>query len=482
MGLLDEVLRYQQLKFCTPLNYLLLCYPFLVSELSQMARRVFRETLAALDPARAVRRAARWQGDALDIAGQRIQAPPSRPVYAVALGKAARLMAQTLDEILGPRLAGGVISLPESEARLITPGAGRDWGRWQIFGGGHPLPNAESWRAAQAAFALLRRADAERAVVIFLISGGGSAMMELPRDERLTLAELKKINRALVECGATIAEINAVRRALSAVKGGGLARAAPRAEQISLIISDTNPGDFASVASGPTCAPRPGDPQAAEVLSRYNLWDTMPPPAAAALRRTAETQPVPNGARVVLLDQNDALAAASGSAEKLGFAAEIAGEIVEQPVEVGVKMLLERLLEQMRKHAGAAVGVLSAGEFSCPVRGVGQGGRNSETALRMTLLLHEHQVKLEGWQVAFLSAGTDGVDGNSPAAGASCAPDTVTRAAAMGLDASQFLANSDSYSFFNSLGDALETGPTGTNVRDVRILLARQHTSQYHLR
>ena len=134
--------------------------------------------------------------------------------------------------------------------------------RWRVFAGGHPLPNQESLDAAQAAFDLLRRADEEHALVVFLISGGGSAMIEWPRDERITLADLREANRQLVSCGASITEINAVRRAFSAVKGGKLGALAPNADQITLIISDTNPGDEASVASGPTLPPPANSPQA----------------------------------------------------------------------------------------------------------------------------------------------------------------------------------------------------------------------------
>jgi hydroxypyruvate reductase len=413
-----------------------------------------------------------------------LQAPPSRPVYAVALGKAARLMAQTLDEILGPRLTGGVVSLPESEARLITPSEGLD-GRWRVFGGGHPAPNEASLQAAQAAFALLRRADEEQATVIFLVSGGGSAMMEWPRDSRLTLADLQAANRLLVNCGATIAEINSVRRALSAVKGGGLSRLAPNAKKITLIISDTNPGDEACVASGPTLSAPAGAPEAHEILSKYSLNGQLPPAVLEALQ-PAVVKPEADGPDsfvFTLLDQKDMLSVAGGRLRKRGYAIETALDIVEQEVTGGAEMLVRRLLNQIKAPASdnakvGRIGVLSAGEFACPARGGGLGGRNSETALRIALLLEQHKewLRSNGWRIAALCCGTDGIDGNSPAAGAIAATETIERGCLLGLNASDYLERSDSYSFFKLLGDDIVTGPTGTNVRDIRILLAARDT------
>jgi glycerate-2-kinase len=275
------------------------------------------------------------------------------------------------------------------------------------------LPNEDSLAAAQAAFALLDRANEEQALVIFLVSGGGSAMMESPT---ISLYDLRRLNELLVGCGARINEINAVRRVFSRIKGGKMAAYASNARIVTLIVSDTNAGDEANVASGPTLSPG--------INSPYK----------------------------VLLDNATAMEAARQKASELGFASTIAHHICEQPIEEGCDLLL-------REDADC---VISGGEFSCPVRGDGTGGRNLETVLRLAL-------RMSG--VVALSAGTDGIDGNSPAAGAIADETTIARARNLGLDPHDFLARSDSYNFFEKLNDLIVTGPTGTNVRDLRILL-----------
>ncbi|MBD0326239.1 MAG: DUF4147 domain-containing protein, partial [Pyrinomonadaceae bacterium] len=312
----------------------------------------------------------------------------------------------------------------------------------------------------------------------------GSALLEWPRDERVTLSELREANRTLVNCGASIAEINSVRRAISAVKGGGLARRAPHAQQVSLIISDTNGGEAAAVASGPTLAPKQDAPDASVVVARYELAQHL---SASILRAIAQSNSTKDnwpeeflGKHYVLLTNKDAVVAAADAARERGFIVEVASDIIEQEIEDGCTQLSSRLLAAYRRAATSAgerpVCMLSGGEFACPVRGQGRGGRNSETALRLALKMREQAAK-EGNDASpshtvALSAGTDGVDGNSPAAGAISDETTITRAQSLNLDAQKYLATSDAYTFFAALDDAIMIGPTGTNVRDVRVLLA----------
>ena len=447
--------------------------------LKQLARDIFADALQGMDAKRAVGEAVRLEGTRLTVVDAEFELNAFAGVYAVALGKAGGAMAAALDDVLGARLTRGVLSAPEPVASLPA--------RWQVFAGGHPLPNEASLAAGHAARALLHTVDRAASLLLFLISGGGSAMMELPRDGRVTLAELRATNRALVTCGATIAEINAVRRALSAVKGGGLSALAPAAAQVSLIVSDTNPGAAAQVASGPTYAPAQADDAAhvvADILERYQLRRRLP---ASVLRALAEAQ-TEDAARAqdaqavgalrrhyVLLDNERAKEAAAQAARARGCAVEVCDDLTEAPVEAGCRELVARLL-RMRERTPAArtVCLISGGEFICPVRGDGTGGRNLEAALRCAVefAAHADDITRAGWHVAALHAGTDGVDGNSPAAGAIADETTITRAHALGLDAADYLARSDAYNFFRPLGDAIETGPTGTNVRDLRILLA----------
>jgi hydroxypyruvate reductase len=394
-------------------------------------------------------------------------------------------MASALTDILGERLAAGVITTTttgHAQAGAVTPKVNSTDnlllnGHWRAFAGGHPLPNRQSLEAARAAFDLLRRADDERALLIFLISGGGSAMIEWPRDENITLEELQATNRALVSCGAGIAEINAVRRAISAVKGGGLSSSAPRCHQVSLIISDTNAGEEEAVASGPTFDPPNDAPDAASIIKRYKLEESLPESILRAIEQPSQKRvSFPHTSlrkHYVLLDNASALEAAAQAARARNFAVDISRDIVEQPIEEGCSHLLSRLFSLRDHFKGRVVCLISGGEFACPVRGRGTGGRNSESVLRWAIELDEPVKKQSNFpHVVTLSAGTDGIDGNSPAAGAIADEMTVERARKLHLDARRFLDESDAYSFFHSLNDAVITGATGTNVRDLRIMLA----------
>jgi glycerate 2-kinase len=374
------------------------------------AREIFDYALASVDPRKAVREAIVADGPVVEVCGERFDAS-AVSLFSVAIGKAAASMALGLEDAIGEKLSRGVITAPPSSEPLSQ--------KWEIFAGGHPLPDEASLTAAQSAFALLDHANDERGVVIFLVSGGGSAMIEWPIHPAISLDDLRRLNQMLVGSGASINEINAVRRTYSAVKGGGLARRVPNARIVTLIVSDTNPGDEASVASGPTLS--------ADLIDAPHF---------------------------VLLDNSTALEAAHQKAIDLGFTSTIAHDIREQPIQQGCDLLLVRLSN--------ADCVISGGEFSCPVRGDGRGGRNLETVLRLALT--------EGNFVA-LSAGTDGIDGNSPAAGAIADETTIARARALGLVPAEYLARSDSYTFFEQLGDLIVTGSTGTNVRDIRVVL-----------
>jgi hydroxypyruvate reductase len=439
-------------------------------ELRSAAREIFDEALAAVDARRAVLEAVEYDGTTLRIGEESFELGKSAPkVYSVALGKAAAAMASALDEQLGEALAGGVLSAPPSDFGLSE--------RWRVYTGGHPLPNAESLEAARAAFELLSEADEAGALVVFLVSGGGSAMLELPRGERLTLDDLREANRVLVSCGAPIDEVNAVRRTLSAVKGGGLAARAPRAAQATLVISDVAAGRAYDVASGPTLAAPPDSADVIKIVERYGLASKLPAPVLRAVEEAAahrHAQPPPEGRRTfqVLLDNESACGAAVRAARARGFAVEYARDLVEQHVEEGAAELVSRLLTLHAREGAAGVCLISGGEFSCPVRGDGTGGRNSETALRVAFEFEKVSAGTFPRHAVALCAGTDGIDGNSPAAGALADETAITRARAQGLDARKFLDESDAYTLFNNLGDAVHTGPTGTNVRDVRILLA----------
>jgi glycerate 2-kinase len=327
-------------------------------------------------------------------------------------------MARALEEILGRNLTGGLLA---TNALVGTAPS-----RLRVVISGHPVPNEGSIESARTALALLREHNTPRTLVFFLITGGGSSLFELPV-EPLTLDDLQRINRELVTSGMVISEINAERRKISKVKGGRLAEAAELARQVSLYISDVNSDDLRTVASGPT----------------------LPGP----------------GSHHLLVDNAHALNEARAIAESLGLVVDIAHDLVEGDVEEMAREHLARLDAMRARHPHSNVCLISGGEVICPVRGTGQGGRNQEFVLRSLI-----QMSSQGRpSTVILSAGTDGIDGNSPAAGAIA--DSSRSRDFSTLDPNIYLANSDSYGYFSSTGEAIITGPTGNNVRDLRMLI-----------
>jgi hydroxypyruvate reductase len=451
-------------------------------DLNRAAREIFDSALRSVDAYESIRRTVFLDGTRLSLADFQIDLTSYQSgIYAIAIGKAAVPMALALEYVLGKFLRAGLIAGPVAgqplERRLALPPR-KPTSIWRLCEGGHPLPNKASLLAARECFELLERANVGDALIIFLISGGGSAMIEWPRDERITLADLRQVNRQLVASGASIAEINSVRRAFSAVKGGKLAARAPNADQTTLIISDTNPGDEATVASGPTMRPPAGGPDPRAILERYGLQSSLPESVLAAILEAESDEghsDIADNKHYVLLDNHSAIEAAAAKARQLGFAVEVAHDINEQPIDEGCVNLVSRVRalweggsEQKR------VCLISGGEFSCPVVGSGVGGRNLETVLRCAIEFDKYRRRgdFASAHVVALSGGTDGIDGNSTAAGAIADESTTKKGLSQGLNAESFLENSDSFTFFNALGDLIVTGPTGTNVRDLRILIA----------
>jgi len=434
-----------------------------LEQLRQSACEIFDCGLRAADAREVVRRAVNLRDSHLTICDTRYGSS-RKNIYVIAIGKAAAAMALGVTDVLGDRITAGVLSGPLLRGQETLDS------RWQLFRGGHPLPNEDSLRAAEASFALLESANQEWALVIFLISGGGSAMLEYPVRHQITLADLQKANRVLVTSGANISEINSVRRAFSAVKGGRLAAHAAIADQLTLIVSDTNEGDGTSVASGPTLVPKKDLPKAAEIMARYNLAESLPPRIVSVINDhpLLSQPPQSNHPSYVLLSNRDALEGSAKAAQRLGFAVQIEHEINEQPIEEGCRLLLSRFQRLKQERPDRKVCLISGGEFSCPVRGDGIGGRNLETVLRCALEIE--QSNLTG-DVVVLSAGTDGIDGNSRVAGAIADQITIPRAHNQSLDPRAFLEKSDSFRLFSPLGDTIKIGPTGTNVRDIRIIL-----------
>ncbi len=381
-------------------------------------------------------------------------------VLVISLGKAGHTMAEALAAQVGS-LAQGIVATP------VLPDVQVHGFRY--FHGGHPTPNAESIHAAGA---MLRAVEAQpaSALVIFMLSGGGSSIVEKPIDDVISLDDLVATYRALVHSGAPIAEINTVRKHLSAVKGGRLAQAAFPAQQVSLLVSDVPDNTPDALASGPTMPDSTSVEDCYRVAQRYELLEQFPPSTQELFERHAieETpksdDPVFHKSRWwTILSNQTAIEVANVAAERAGFIAHVDNSCDDWDYAKAADYLLNRVRE-LRKQC-SPVCLISGGEVTVKVANGGIGGRNQQFALACA-------EKIAGESITVLSAGTDGVDGNSPAAGAIADGSTVERARRAGFDPRTALAKFNAYPLFQALGDAIEIGPTGNNLRDLRILFA----------
>jgi glycerate 2-kinase len=381
-------------------------------------------------------------------------------VFVVSIGKAGHTMVEALSEQVGGSLEGIVASSvqPGSQVR-----------GFRYFLGGHPTPTEDSILAANA---ILRALDSlpASALVIFLISGGGSSIVEKPIDDEISLSDLIATYQALVHSGAPIAEINAIRKHLSAMKGGRLARAAYPAQQVSLLVSDVPDGTPDALASGPTMPDSTGVEDCYRIAEKHGLLAQFPVSVRELFDRHALDETPKSGdpefVRTrwwTVLSNQSAVEAASAAAESAGFFVRIDNSCDDWDYEPAAEYLLGRLRE-LRKQS-SPVCLISGGEVTVKVTNGGVGGRNQQFALACA-------EKIAGEDITVLSAGTDGVDGNSPAAGAVVDGSTMERARMRGLEVRAAIERFDGYPLLNAIGDAIEIGPTGNNLRDLRILLA----------
>ena len=433
---------------------------------------IFTASLAACNIDRAFARHLSFEGKLL-LRRQSPVLPPVEQSFAdikrvqiVAFGKAAVPMLDALVARLPPKLrVDGVCSspvLPEKRHKHV-----------RYYTGSHPLPNESSLEGAEAAVDLLRRAD-KSTFVFFLISGGGSSICELPRDRSIPLEDVRAFYETLVLCGAPIAEINTVRKYFSAIKGGQLAQAAPSAQKLTLLLADVPLKDLGVVASSPTLPDASTWADCAAILSKWDLLPRFPGTVRAYFKKLAET-PAPAAKTTalqktqvdVLLSNHDFVNAARDHARSLGFKVVIDNTCDEWPYERASAYLLERF--RVLRAEWGRVCLLSSGEVTVQIESAkhGCGGRNQHFVLQSAL-----QIDGQPPDMVILSAGSDGTDGNSPAAGAIGDPTTAARARLFHFNPEDSLARFNSCPLFTALGDAIVTGPTGNNLRDLRILLA----------
>ena len=413
----------------------------------ELLRAIFASAVAAADPRLVVK--------------PNLPQRPAGRIVVVGVGKSAALMAAAVEEAWPDEALEGVVVTRYGHAVPTR--------RIEVVEAAHPVPDEASERGAARVLASVRGLGADD-LVLALISGGGSALATLPAPG-LTLADKQEVNRALLASGATIQEMNTVRKHLSAFKGGRLAAAAAPARVVTLAISDVPGDDPAVIASGPTVPDPSTFAEARAILARHGI--TPPQAVAARLAADADETPkpgsLPHAEFRLIATPSMALAAAAATARAAGFSALILGDAIEgEAREMGTVMagMAASVREHAQPLAGPAV-LLSGGEATVTIGAgpAGRGGRNTEFLLGLAVAL---QGRAGVWAIA---GDTDGIDGTEDAAGALIGPTTLARVRAAGLDARAMLARHDSYTLFAALGDLVRTGPTLTNVNDIRAIL-----------
>ncbi len=437
------------------------------AQLRRHALSIFRAGLKAADPRQAVLRHVAREGETLEVAGRRYRLEHYERILVLGAGKASAAMAKALERALGRRISGGLVNVKYGHTASLK--------RVELNECGHPVPDESGVEGARRIAAMAAGAG-ERDLILCPISGGGSALMPLPA-EPVTLDEKQETTRLLLACGATIHEINAVRKHISAIKGGQLSRLAWPARVIALILSDVIGDDLDVIASGPTAPDASTFADAIRILQRYGIYSRIPASVRGRLERGAggEIAETPKpGARELSRTQNVivgsnrmAAEAALERARGLGYRTLLLSTFIEGETRDIARMhaAIAREIHASGRPVKPPACILSGGETTVTLKGRGLGGRNQEFVLAAALAIAGLP------RTVVLSAGTDGTDGPTDAAGAVADGRTVERARKLGLDAQAHLDENDSYRFFDPLGDLVKTGPTNTNVMDLRILL-----------
>jgi len=437
------------------------------ARLRKQALAIFRAALRAADPLEAVLRHLRFDGTVLLAGKRRYRLGSFRNIYVIGAGKAGAAMAAAVERILGRRIRGGLVNVKYGHLARLR--------RIELNECGHPVPDENGVRGAERIAALAERAG-EGDLVICLISGGASALLPAPAPP-ITLEEKQAATRLLLACGASIHEMNAIRKHISRIKGGQLARLAYPATVLALLLSDVIGDNLDVIGSGPTAPDSSTFADARSILEKYGLTAQVPAPVrdridmglrGEVLETPKATDKVFARTQNLIVGSNRlAVDAAAKAARALGFRTLVLSTLIEGETRdvARVHAAIAREILASGRPAKPPACLISGGETTVTLRGQGLGGRNQEFVLAAA-------IDLDGSPgVVVLSGGTDGTDGPTDAAGAIADGRTVPRAERLGLNAGRYLAENDSYHFFEPLGALLKTGPTNTNVMDVRLLL-----------
>ena len=441
----------------------------------QALQDIFFAALAAVDPYLALHKAVSLKGNLLQAGGVTYDLAGFKCILVVGAGKAAAHMAQAVESLLGNQIDAGLIIVKQGHTAPLS--------RLTQIEAAHPVPDDAGLAGTNRIMQMVRCAD-ENTLVICLLSGGASSLLVAP-GYGVTLQDKQQTTQLLLNAGASITELNAVRKHLSQVKGGQLAKAAHPAQLLTLIISDVIGDPLEVIASGPTSADSSTFADAWAVIAKFKLDDKLPPNVAEYLKSgAAGGQPetvkandpsLNTTGNLIVASLDEALAAARERAMRLGFDTRIVSAALQGEARDAARLLAQTACAELALMTlGERRCLIWGGETTVTVRGSGVGGRNQELALAFAL-------EIDGVQdIALLSAGTDGTDGPNDAAGARVDGATAAQARSLGLDPAGFLANNDSYTFFRALDAGsdthshFKTGPTGTNVMDIQIVLLGQ--------
>ena len=437
-----------------------------MKDLEEEAKSIFLQMLNRVDPASIIKERFIVEGDTLFIDEEPIRLSNYAEVILISFGKASASMGAIVEERLEAWITKGVL-VANRRPRIKV--------KSEVIVAGHPLPDCNSLMAGRKIIDTLQ-ACGEQSLIIFLISGGGSALVESPLFDEITLEDIKELNGILISCGASIQEINTVRKHLSEIKGGRLGFLTRNSKCIALYVSDVNNGDIKSIASNPLLPDDLTLEEFYQVIEKYGLLEKLP----ASISNLVRNKQIPHlpkwfikdeygHGNIILAENRDALRIIAEIANRLGYEVKIDLNIVEGDYRKAAEELIRELSNFRQAHSDRGVCLISGGEVSCPVRGRGTGGRNQEfvlyTATRMASSGLENSV--------VLSCGTDGIDGNSLATGAVLSVNGIKLAKERNVDINSYFQTSDSNAFFLEFGGLVVTGPTGSNVRDIRIMLAR---------
>ncbi len=439
------------------------------SEKTKLARKyaleILESAILAALPQKCIENVLKKKDDKLIVSGEELDLTDFENIYLVGAGKASIKMAEPVLNLI-----------PVSSAALVTPPGIETKIDLKIIEGGHPIPNEGSLKGAKTIKNILKNAK-EKDLVICLISGGGSALLCLPSNG-IDLKDKQRVTELLIKSGATINEINAVRKHISAIKGGQLAKAAYPAKILTFILSDVVGDPLNVIASGPTVPDPTTFENAKDVLKRYNLWDTVPESIKNRIEKgikkevnetPKEGDPYFNGVKNIIVGNNIlSCKAAQKKAEELGLNSLILSSMIEgESREVGIAHAgIAKEIYTSENPIKKPAAIISGGETTVQIKGKGKGGRNQEFALAGALKISG----LDG--LVIVSAGTDGIDGVTDAAGAIVDGYTLTKSSEEGLDPLEFLDENNSFEFFKKLNDLIYTGPTGTNVTDIHLMVS----------